>query len=147
MTTTPVVDARVIGLAHYASRAVLEGVLVPYGVSFRQNVALRLAALADGPSGRDALVDGIVGTLKVDASDAHGTVDELVSAGLLTEEEPSRIRITDAGRQLYAKVSAETGAVAARIYAGIPEEDRVVAGRVLTLITERANAELTTLKK
>ncbi|MFJ3305171.1 MarR family winged helix-turn-helix transcriptional regulator [Streptomyces sp. NPDC086549] len=146
-TTAPIVDSRVIGLAHYAARAVLERVLAPYGVTFQQSVTLRLVAVADGPTGRDTLADGVVGAVKADASDAHGTIDELIAAGLLAEEEPAHIRITDAGRELYTKVSAETGAVAARIYDGISDEDRAVAGRVLTLVTERANAELTTPKK
>ncbi|MGW2639112.1 MarR family winged helix-turn-helix transcriptional regulator [Streptomyces sp. NPDC001348] len=144
-TSAPLVDGRVIGLAHYASRAVLERVLAPYGVTFQQFVALRLAAVADGPVRADDLVDGVVTTVKAAAADVRGTVEELVTAGLLAPEEPLRIRLTDAGRELYAKGSAETAAVAARLYAGIPEEDRAAAGRLLTLVTERANAELAAL--
>ncbi|MFF4545114.1 MarR family transcriptional regulator [Streptomyces sp. NPDC001435] len=146
-TSAPVVDGRVVALAHYAARAVLERILSAYDVTFQQFITLRLAAVADGPVERDALVDGVTGAVKVDASDVYVTLDELITAGLLTEEEPSRMRITDAGRELYAKGSAETAAAAARIYDGIPEEDRAVAGRVLTLVTERANAELATLHK
>ncbi|MFF4019715.1 MarR family transcriptional regulator [Streptomyces sp. NPDC001843] len=144
-TSTPVVDGRVIGLAHYASRAVLERVLAPYGVTFQQFVTLRLAAVADGPVRTDDLVDGVVTTVKSRAADVRATVEELVDAGLLAPEEPFRVRVTDAGRGLYAKGSAETAAVATRLYAGIPEEDRAAAGRVLTLVTERANAELAAL--
>ncbi|MEV0182338.1 MarR family winged helix-turn-helix transcriptional regulator [Streptomyces sp. NPDC050625] len=146
-TSAPVVDGRVVALAHYAARAVLERVLSPYDVSFQQFITLRLAAVADGPVERDALIDGVTGAVKVDASDVYVTVDELITAGLLTEEGPSRVRITGAGRELYAKGSAETAAVAARIYDGISEEDRAVAGRVLTLVTERANAELAALSQ
>ena len=144
--TEPLVDPRTIALAHYAARAVLERVLASYGTTFQQNVTLRLAAVADGPVERLALVDGVTGALKVDAADAHKTIDELVAAGLLVAAEASRLDITDAGRELYAKASAETAPVTARIYAGISEEDRAVTGRVLTLITERANAELAALE-
>ncbi|WP_316750726.1 MarR family winged helix-turn-helix transcriptional regulator [Streptomyces herbicida] len=146
-TSAPIVDGRVVALAHYAARAVLERVLSQYDVTFQQFITLRLAAVADGPVERDTLVDGVTGAVKVDASDVHGTIAELIAAGLLTEEGPSRMRITDAGRELYAKGSTETATIAARIYDGIPEKDRAVAGRVLTLVTERANAELTTLSK
>ncbi|MET8448077.1 MarR family transcriptional regulator [Streptomyces sp. NPDC005209] len=144
-TTAPLADGRVIGLAHYASRAVLEHVLAPYDIGFTQLVTLRLVTVADGSVERDALVDGVVGTVKIGASEAQGSIDGLITAGLLTPEAPSRMRITDAGRNLYAKASAEGAAVADRLYAGISEEDRAVAGRVLTLVTERANAELATL--
>lgn len=145
-TTAPLVDPRTIALAHYAARAVLERVLASYGTTFQQNVTLRLAAVADGPVERAALVDGVTDALKVDAADAHETIDELIAAGLLVAAEASRVEISGSGRELYARTSAETAPVSARIYAGISEEDRAVTGRVLTLITERANAELAALE-
>ncbi|MEU9478951.1 MarR family transcriptional regulator [Streptomyces sp. NPDC048191] len=145
-TTAPLVDPRTIALAHYAARAVLERVLASHGTTFQQNVILRLAAVADGPVERTALVDGATGALKVDAADAHATVEELITAGLLTATDASRLEITDNGRELYGRAAAETAPVTARIYAGISEEDRAVTGRVLTLITERANAELAALE-
>lgn len=147
MTTTtppvaaPLVDPRVIALAHYAGRALLENVLARHGSTFQQSVTLRLAAVAEGQVGRDALVDGVVGALKIDAAEAHSVVDELIAAGLLAAQEPSAVRITDAGRERWASTSAATAPITARVYDGIPKEDLAVAGRVLTLITERANAE------
>jgi DNA-binding MarR family transcriptional regulator len=146
-STTPLLDPRVIALAHYAGRALLENVLARHGVTFQQSVTLRLAAVAEGPVGRAAITDGIVGSLKIDTAEADSVVDELITAGLLAPEEPSLVRITDAGRELYETTSAETAPISARIYAGIPKEDLAVAGRVLTLITERADAELAALTK
>ncbi|MFB6636830.1 MarR family transcriptional regulator [Streptomyces chartreusis] len=147
MTTTtppvaaPLVDPRVIALAHYAGRALLENVLARHGSTFQQSVTLRLVAVAEGPVGRDALVDSVVGALKIDAAEVHSVVDELIAAGLLAAQEPSAVRITDAGRERWASTSAATAPITARVYDGIPKEDLAVAGRVLTLITERANAE------
>ncbi|MGW2418664.1 MarR family transcriptional regulator [Streptomyces sp. NPDC001709] len=145
-TTAPLANPRTIALAHYASRAVLERVLAAYGTTFLQNVTLRLAAVADGPVERAALVDGVTGAVKIDAADAHRTIEELIAAGLLAATEASRMEITVAGRELYAKAAAETAPVTARIYAGISEEDLAATGRVLTLITERADAELAALE-
>ncbi|ELS58538.1 winged helix DNA-binding protein [Streptomyces viridochromogenes] len=145
--TTPLLNPRVIALAHYAGRALLESVLARHGVTFHQSVTLRLAAVADGPLERDGLVDGVVGALKIDGAEAHSVVDGLISARLLAPQEPSQVRITDAGRELYDRTSAETAPITARIYAGIPTEDLAAAGRVLTLIAERANGELATLAK
>ncbi|WP_329342313.1 MarR family transcriptional regulator [Streptomyces sp. NBC_00663] len=144
-TTPPLLNPRVIALAHYAARAVLERVLARHGVTFQQSVTLRLAAVADGPVEREHLVDGVVGSLKIDTAEASAVVDELVAAQLLAPEEPSRVRITEAGRELYDTTSTATAPITARVYAEIPEEDLAVAGRVLTLITERANAELAAL--
>ncbi|MFE3850237.1 MarR family transcriptional regulator [Streptomyces griseorubiginosus] len=141
MTTNP----RVIALAHYAGRALLENALARHGLTFQQSVTLRPAALADGPLHRDRLVADVVGSLKIDAAEAHAVVDELLAAGLLAPEGTSEVRITRAGRDLYETTSAETAPLTARIYAGIPEEDLAVAGRVLGLITERANRELAAL--
>ncbi|WP_031482166.1 winged helix DNA-binding protein [Streptomyces bicolor] len=141
-TTTPLLDPRVIALAHYAGRALLERVLARHGATFQQSVTLRLVAVADGPVERDHLVDSVVGALKIDAAEAHSVVGELITAELLAPQERSRVGITDAGRELYVRTSTETAPISARIYAGIPTEDLAVAGRVLTLITQRADAEL-----
>ncbi|MDF3147100.1 MULTISPECIES: MarR family transcriptional regulator [unclassified Streptomyces] len=141
-TTTPLVDPRVVALAHYAGRALLEQVLARHGATFQQSVTLRLAAVADGPAERDRIIDSVVGALKIDAAEAEAVVDELIAAELLSPQEPSQVRITDAGQELYDRTSAATAPISALIYAGIPTEDLAAAGRVLTLITERANAEL-----
>ncbi|GLP69614.1 hypothetical protein TUSST3_62360 [Streptomyces sp. TUS-ST3] len=149
MTTTapPVLNPRVIALAHYAARALLESVLARHGMTFQQSVTLRVVAVGDGAIETKNLVDGVVGSLKIDAAEARSVVDELVAAGLLAPDGPSLVRITDAGRQLFEATSAETAPFTARVYAGIPAEDLAVAGRVLSLITERADAELAALKK
>ncbi|MEU5320097.1 MarR family transcriptional regulator [Streptomyces sp. NPDC021056] len=146
-TTTPPLNPRVIALAHYAARGVLERVLTRHGVTFQQSVTLRVVAVADGPVERSRLVDSVVGSLKIGATEAHAVVDELIAAKLVAPREPSQVRITDAGRELYERTSAETAPITARIYDGIPTEDLAVAGRVLTLITDRADAELATLDK
>lgn len=144
-TTAPRVDGRVIGLAHYAGRAALESVLTRYGLGFQQQITLRLVAVADGPVGHDRLVGEVVAALKTDETAVRGVVDELIAAKLL-QSETSDVRITDAGRELYDRIATETGAISARIYADIPAADLATAGRVLTLVTERADAELAAVK-
>ena len=143
-TTAPLADARALGLAHYAARAVLETVLARHSATFPQNITLRLVTVAEAPLEREELVAQVVGSLKVDSAHARGVVEELSAKGLLAAEE-SRIRATDAGRAFYAEVSAESAEFSARIWGGIPEEDLAAAGRVLTLVTQRANAELAAL--
>ncbi|MFI9755846.1 MarR family transcriptional regulator [Streptomyces collinus] len=146
-TTTPLVDPRVIALAHYAGRALLQHVLDRHGMTFEQSVTLRLAAIADGPVGREQLVDGVTEALKTDAGQVHGVLDDLIAARLLAQAGEAEVRITDAGRELYATTSGEAAPVTARIYDGIPAEDLAVTGRVLTLITGRAGTELAALTR
>lgn len=116
-------------------------------MTFEQSVTLRLAAIADGPVGREQLVDGVTEALKTDAGQVHGVLDELIAARLLAPAGEAEVRITDAGRELYATTSGETAPITARIYDGIPAEDLAVTGRVLTLITGRAGTELAALTR
>ncbi|WP_327319763.1 MarR family winged helix-turn-helix transcriptional regulator [Streptomyces sp. NBC_01235] len=143
-STAQPAGGRTIGLAHYAGRAVLEHVLARHGVTFQQQITLRTAVTADGPLDLGTLVEAVTGALKVEAADVRVTVDALLAKGLLSADGPL-ISTTDAGRELFAAVTAETGEVSARIYAGIPPEDLATAGRVLAHITERADAELAAL--
>ncbi len=99
-----------------------------------------------GPIGRGELVGDVTGSLKIDESVVRDVIEELTATKLL-EEDPAeasrfRVRLTDAGRELCESTAAETAEISARLYAGIPVEDLAIAGRVLTLVTERANAEL-----
>ncbi|MCZ4515399.1 MarR family winged helix-turn-helix transcriptional regulator [Streptomyces sp. ActVer] len=141
---TPTVNGRVIALAHYAGRAVLERVLARTGNTFNQSVTLRVVAIADTPIARDKVAADVTGSLKIEESAVQTTIDELVTAKLVEEDSPdgSGLRLTPVGRELYERVTAETNQISARIYADIPAEDLATAGRVLTLVTERANAEL-----
>ncbi|MFJ8134675.1 MarR family winged helix-turn-helix transcriptional regulator [Streptomyces sp. NPDC096013] len=140
-TTTTPADARALGLAHYAARAVLESVLARHGLGFQQQIVLRPAVLAAGPVDRARLAADTVAALKVDEDSVQGTIDELIADGLVAAD-ASDVRVTDAGRALYERVTRETSGASARIWGDIPEADLLAAGRVLTLVTERANAEL-----
>ncbi|BFO18031.1 hypothetical protein SHKM778_44190 [Streptomyces sp. KM77-8] len=142
MTTTA--DSRALGLAHYAARGVLEHVLALHGTTFRQQVALRAAVDADVPQTRDELVARVRGSLKADPPTLRATVDELLARRLLVTD-GAHLRPTAAGRELLAAVGARTAPISARIWGGIPDEDLAAAGRVLALVTERADAELAAL--
>jgi DNA-binding MarR family transcriptional regulator len=142
-TTASPADARTLGLAHYAARAVLERVLTRHGLVFQQQIVLRPLALAAGPVDRGQLAADTVAALKTDEDSVQGSIDELIAAGLVATD-ASDVRITDAGRALYERIVQETSAASARIWGGIPEEDLLATGRVLTLVAERANAELAT---
>ncbi|MGW5665060.1 MarR family transcriptional regulator [Streptomyces sp. NPDC003758] len=143
-TAAPAADARVLGLAHYAARGVLEHVLARHGITFQQQIVLRAAITADAPQTPDDLVTQVRGSLKADPADIRATLDELLAKQLLVAD-GAHVHPTDAGRELTASAGAETAPISARIWGGIPAEDLAAAGRVLALVTERANAELEAL--
>lgn len=143
-TTAPAADARALGLAHYAARGVLEHVLARHGITFQQQIALRAAITADAPRTPDDLITQVRDSLKAAPADIRTTLDELLARQLLVTD-GAHLRPTDAGRELIAAIGAETAPVSARIWGGIPAEDLAATGRVLALVTERANAELATL--
>ncbi|WP_030208267.1 hypothetical protein [Streptomyces sp. NRRL S-87] len=142
--TAPVADARTLGLAHYAARGVLEHVLARHGITFQQQIVLRAAVTAVTPQTPDDLVTQVQGSLKTDPADIRTVLDELLARHLLAAD-GTHLRPTDAGRQLLTSVGADTAPVTARIWGGIPAEDLAAAGRVLALVTERANTELAAL--
>ncbi|MER5475797.1 MarR family transcriptional regulator [Streptomyces sp. NPDC002734] len=143
-TTAPAADARVLGLAHYAARGVLERVLARHGLTFQQQVVLRAAVTADSPPTADDLVAQVQGSLKADEADVRAALGDLVTRRLLVAD-GAYPRPTDAGRELLAATAAEVAPVSARIWGGIPAEDLAAAGRVLALVTQRAEAELDTM--
>ncbi|WP_299540086.1 MarR family transcriptional regulator [uncultured Streptomyces sp.] len=144
-TGTPPAGSRTLGLAHYAARGVLEQVLARHDITFQQQITLRAAVTAAAPPARDELVALVGASLKADPAGIGADVDALLTARLLTED-GGRLRPSDAGRALLAAVDAEVAPVSRRIWGGITAEDLAVAGRVLALVTERADAELAAMR-
>ncbi|WP_329124249.1 MarR family transcriptional regulator [Streptomyces sp. NBC_01465] len=143
MTTAPTtVNGQVIGQAHYATRALLEGLLVKSGASFHQGLGLNYVAAQGGSADIEAIVGGLVGGVKIDAALARAVVDELIAAKLLEAAPGDVVRFTDAGAELHAYTRAAGAKLTARLYGDIPAADLETAGRVLALVTQRANAEL-----
>jgi DNA-binding MarR family transcriptional regulator len=137
-------SGQVIGQAHYATRAVLERELTAIGITFTQSVALNAVVAEGGAVDRAALVRRLTGALKVDESAVRATLAELTDAGLLRAlpADGSGLALTDLGRARHRRLADASAAIVARLYAGIPAEDAAVAARVLTVLKERADAEL-----
>ncbi|MET8044100.1 MarR family winged helix-turn-helix transcriptional regulator [Micromonospora sp. NPDC005215] len=145
MSTVPTLNGQVIGLAHYATRALLERATRPLGVTFNQLLALNV--LAQGPVEAAHLTQRVTSTLKVDEPTVHQVIDQLVDAGLAQVDGPAggdepRVALTDTGHATQRGVVAAVAELSARLYADIPTDEASTAARVLTLVTHRANAEL-----
>ncbi|GGV04118.1 hypothetical protein GCM10010495_14740 [Kitasatospora herbaricolor] len=144
MSTTPSLNGQVIGLAHYATRALLERELARTGTTFLQSVALNATADGGGSADRGQLVARLTGGLKIDEDSARAALAGLTDTGLLEEPpaEPSRLRLTAAGQERQRRIRDAVGGITARLYGDFTAEELAVAGRVVATVTARADAEL-----
>jgi hypothetical protein len=139
--TTPTLNGQLIGQAQLATRAVLDQLLAETGTPFVQWVVLNVLATSGGTLPRSELVDRVASGLKVDESDARGALGELVAARFV-EDDDSTARLTGPGAARYGQIQAGIDAITARLYGDLPPADLAAAARVLTIVTERANASL-----
>jgi hypothetical protein len=137
MTT---LNGQVLGEAERATAALLRRLLADIGTSFYQWVALNQTTISGGAIDQDDLVAKMVSGLKIDEPPAREAVGQLRAAGLL--DGAATVALTDAGRARHQQIRAAIGEITARLYADLPADDLVTAGRVLTTLTARANAEL-----
>jgi DNA-binding MarR family transcriptional regulator len=144
MSSTPTFSAQAIGQTEKALNAILDRLLIGTGLSEPQWVTFTVAAATAGSVNRAELASRIAGFLKVSPAEAQARVAELASAQLLEvpDDEASPVTTTDAGRELHARIRAATGETTVRLWGDLPSEDLATTGRVLSVILDRANAEL-----
>ncbi|MCW2913706.1 MAG: hypothetical protein JWN52_1774 [Actinomycetia bacterium] len=140
-TAAPTLNPQILGQAEMAHKPFLERILAPTGTTMNQWVALKLTAVSGGAADRDQLINRIAGALKIDDAAVLAVIAELTTAELLTDLPGQKLGFTDAGQALYQQINSATGEIIARVYGDIPVEDLTTAARVLTIITDRLNAE------
>lgn len=144
MSTTPILNGQVLGEAERASRALLDRLLARTGTEFHQWVVLNMTALNGNTIERDRLVDRMTGGLKVDEAAVVTAIDELAAARLVDTGATGgpAVALTAEGVARHREIRAGIEDIGTRLYAELPADDLATAGRVLTTITARANAEL-----
>jgi hypothetical protein len=121
----------------------MQRVLARTGGTFRQWAALNLTAAHGGAIDRDQLASRMTGALKIDDSAALAAIAELTTAQLLQAlPGGSRLGLTGAGQAGYRQLRTAIDELTARLYGDLPADDLATPGRVLSVITARANAEL-----
>ncbi len=139
----PALNTQVIGQAESALGAILDPLLERAQMTFSQWLVLVITAASGGSISRDLLVRRITTGRKVPDSDVLGAVDDLVLAGA-AEVQPSAVptvRLTPAGQERFGRVRGQVDEITRRLF-DLPADDLATAGRVLTIVTERANAEI-----
>jgi hypothetical protein len=143
-STTPTFGAQVLGQTEKALNAILDRQLAGTGLTEPQWVTLTLTVVSGGTVDRDQLVGTVAGVLKVSEAEAQARVAELADAQLLQAPdcEESPVKVTAAGEQLHGQIRAAVTQITQRLWGDLPAEDLATAGRVLSTILARANAEL-----
>jgi DNA-binding MarR family transcriptional regulator len=143
MSTDPSFSPRVIGQAEKTLNAILDRLLAGTGLTEPQWVILTLAVTSGGTGERDQFTRMVADALKISQTEARALIGDLVAAQRLQiTGEPTAITVTGAGRQLHSRIGAATADIIQRLWADLPAEDLATAGRMLAIITDRANAEL-----
>jgi hypothetical protein len=143
MSTYPALSTRVIGQAEKTLGAILDRQLAGTGLTEPQWVILTLAVTSGGTAERDQFTRMVAGALKIGEAEARARVGDMAAAQLLqiTGEVPA-VTATGAARELHSRVSAAIAQITQRLWGDLPAGDLATAGRVLAIITKRANAEL-----
>src|SRR5690242_6587865 len=143
MSSYPPLNTQVIGQTESALGALLEPLLADAGITFQQWLVLTVTAASGGRTDRGQLVARIAGARKIDPAEVESAIAELTAAGLATAELATAgpLALTDSGRDVYQRIRGAIEELNAELFA-FPPEDLATAGRVLSIVTERANAVL-----
>jgi len=146
MTTPPTLNTQVIGQAESALGAILKSVLAETGATFEQWLVLNVTAGSGAVIDRDTVVARIASARKIDGSVVLAAIAQLITAGLLEPIPGSQtqVRLADAGRALYHQIRGPIDQITGQLF-DLPAEDLAAAGRVLAIVTARANEQLSRL--
>jgi DNA-binding MarR family transcriptional regulator len=145
MTQTPTLTGQDIGLAHYATRALLERSLAENGTSWIDWLAINAVATGGPVVEQATVVQRLTGGLKIEPAEAQSVIDGVIDSGVVARaaDDPSHLELTPAGEALAGRVLPEIRRLTELIYGDLPPEDLAAAHRVLAIVQERANAALT----
>jgi DNA-binding MarR family transcriptional regulator len=139
MPDYPPLSTQVIGQTESALGALMDPVLAGAGITFHQWLVLAVTS-ASGPGiGRGQLATQIADARKTSEAAAGAAIAELTAAGLVAADDP--VVLTPAGQAMYQGIRSQLREITTRLF-DFPAEDLVTAGRVLSIVTARANALL-----
>ena len=143
MSTYPTLSPRVIGQAEKTLNAILGRQLAGTGLTEPRWVILTLAVTSGGTAGREAFTRIVSDALKISETEARAHIADMVAAQQLqVAGEPPAVTATGAARQLHSRIGTATADIVQRLWGDLPAEDLATTGRVLAIITDRANARL-----
>lgn len=135
---------QVLGKAEKAHAALLDRILEGTPLTYHHWVAFTLVSAADGRINVGVLVESMTSALKIDDAKARTAIGELTELHLIEPalSDAPGIQLTDEGQATYRRIRTAVDETIGILYSDISDDELATAGRVLTLITDRANAEL-----
>jgi len=133
-------NPQVIGQAETALGALLGPILTEAGCTFQEWVILALIEAGGSPADRAQLVARVIDARKFAGADVNAAIARLTSDGLLNSGSGT-VALSAAGQDLHRRVRARISEVTSGLF-DFPAEDLATAGRVLAVVTDRANTFL-----
>jgi DNA-binding MarR family transcriptional regulator len=141
MTSDATLTTRTIGETESALNGLLFKVLGDTGLDELGWVAMRLVSLMPPPVTAAGLTTQLRDSRKVDEAAATEVLADLEGRGFI-QRFGDNISTTPEGARIFEDLSGEVGKLTAHMWAGLDSADLATAARVLTTITQRANALL-----
>jgi len=137
-----------IGQAATATRAVFNRLLAETGTTFNDWVILNdLGTSGQKANPANDVVGRLARALQTNETPIRAALTELVRQSLVNQTPAApnnpEISLTPAGTGRFHQVQEGIKQIAQRLYGDLAPEDLATAHRVLGIVTERANAELT----
>jgi DNA-binding MarR family transcriptional regulator len=135
---------QLVGQTEKTLNAILDRHLASSGLTEPQWIILTLATRNDGPVERDRFAAGVGDAAKFSLTEVQAGIASLADAKMLTVSDGDEVKIavTDAGRELHARILAANVELTERLWGDLRPADLATAAQVLTAVLERANAEL-----
>jgi hypothetical protein len=140
-TTTQAFGTALIGQTEKALNAILQRELAGTGITEPQWVTLTLSVVSGGDIDRSELIRRVGGATQFSQASVAERITELTAAGFLRDGD-GRVQVTEAGQARWTQVRAAIGPITQGLWGDLPAEDVAAAGRVLSVVLDRANAVL-----
>lgn len=142
MTTTQAFGAALIGQTEKTLNVILGRRLAGTGITEPQWVTLTLIMVGGGTVDRAELIRRVSGAAKFSEVSVAERIAELTAVGLLRDGGDGSVQVSEVGQARWAEVRDSLGPIIQRLWGDLPAEDLAVAGRVLGIVLDRANALL-----
>jgi DNA-binding MarR family transcriptional regulator len=140
MSPNPAFTPQLIGQTEKTLNAILDRHLAGAGLTEPQWITLTLALRSAEPVDRAEFAARVSGATKFSEADVEARISDLADAQLL-DVTSGTVAVTDAGRELHARIFAANTDLTERLWGDLPAADLETAARVLAIVLERANAE------
>ena len=141
-TTTQAFGSALIGQTEKTLNAILDRQLAGTGITEPQWVTLALAMTGGRTIDRTEHIRRVSDAAKFSEASVAERIAELTAAGLLRDAGEGRLQVSEAGRARWNEVRTGLGPIIQRLWGDLPAEDLATAGRVLSIVLDRANAVL-----